>query len=59
MRQLTLASASFERYGKTTRRADFLVEVEVKSLFRGIRRFDIRWICYQWCHNILWSRSWF
>ena len=29
MRQLTLASASFERYGKTTRRADFLVEVEV------------------------------
>ena len=28
MRQLTLASASFERYGKTTRRATFLAEMD-------------------------------
>jgi hypothetical protein len=28
MRQLTLAAAGFERYGKTTRRAVFLAEME-------------------------------
>ncbi len=28
MRQMTLASASFERYGKLTRRAAFLTEME-------------------------------
>ena len=28
MRQATLASAGFERYGKTTRRAAFLAEME-------------------------------
>ena len=28
MRQLTLATAGFERYGKTTRRAAFLAEMD-------------------------------
>ena len=29
MKQMTLATAGFERYGKTTRRATFLAEMDV------------------------------
>ena len=35
MRQLTLAMASFERYGKTTRRAAFLGNPTATAAFRG------------------------
>ena len=34
MKQMTLATAGFERYGKTTRRAAFLAEME--RVCRGV-----------------------
>jgi transposase, IS5 family len=37
MRQTTLASAGFERYGKTTRRASFLAEMERVVPWRDLR----------------------
>ena len=49
MKQMTLATAGFERYGKTTRRAEFLSEMDkvvpwsALCFFGGAQADKVKW----------------